>query len=173
MLGLSIELPYWDLYLFLEVTPSVNRWTECNQLAQHFSPHPMEQDALFAPNHSGNLPTSHLNLVRAWRKRSLRTFMDVLQATAQASVHHIFFIFRPTSDHFYGGKMVYKTQNMFDLLHWNSSAFGLLDESNLVHRISWHFLVRGRYCMCKYAAGIDSDGLWGWKFMWCNLKLGS
>lgn len=103
VLGLSIELPYWDLYLFLEVTPSVNRWTECNQLAQHFPPHPMEQDALFAPNHSGNLPTSHLNLVRAWRKRSLRTFMDVLQATTQASVHHIFLIFRPTSDHFYGG----------------------------------------------------------------------
>lgn len=64
-------------------------------------------------------------------------------------------------------------QNMFDLLHWNSSAYGLLDESNLVHHINWHFLVRGRSCMCKYAAGIDSDGLWGWKFMWCNLKLGS
>ena len=36
VLGVSGNSPCWDVYLFLEVAPSVNRWTELDRLVQHF-----------------------------------------------------------------------------------------------------------------------------------------
>lgn len=53
MLGLSVNFPCWDVYLFLEVIRSVNRWTELDQPTQHFLPCPAVQDEVLMPNCSG------------------------------------------------------------------------------------------------------------------------
>lgn len=62
---------------------------------------------------------------------------------------------------------------MSDLLHWNSFASGLLDESSLVLHINGHFPVGGKYCTCKYSAGIDCNVPRGSKLMQGNLEWGS
>ena len=77
LLGLSMNLPCCDVYLFPgghSLCEQVDRtWSASSAFPRHT--YPVEQDALVTPNRSGSLPTAHIWVLRmAWQKMSSQFF---------------------------------------------------------------------------------------------------
>ena len=77
LLGLSMNLPCCDVYLFPgghSLCEQVDRtWSASSAFPRHT--YPVEQDALVTPNRSGSLPTAHIWVLRmAWQKMSSQLF---------------------------------------------------------------------------------------------------